>query len=199
MKKLQFLVIFAALLGSTSCHAQAQKNEAKPQQKMTETTQNQARAIFASGCFWGTEFYLQKAKGVISTTVGYTGGNLKNPTYKEVCTKKTGHYEAVEVVFDPSIISYKELAILFFETHDPTQTNGQGPDIGPQYRSAIFYENDEQKKTAAKLIAILEAKGYDVATELIPASTFWEAELYHQDYYDNKGGTPYCHAYKKKF
>ena len=158
-----------------------------------------ARAIFASGCFWGTEYFLQKVDGVISTTVGYTGGTVKNPSYREVCSKVTGHYEAVEVVYDPELVSYEALARVFFETHDPTQTNGQGPDIGPQYRSAIFYVDDEQKAVGEKLIGLLENKGLRVATQLIPEATFYNAEDYHQDYYDNKGGTPYCHGYRKLF
>ena len=135
----------------------------------------------------------------ISTTVGYTGGDKDNPTYKEVCNTNTGHTEAVEVIYDPAKVSYEELAILFFETHDPTQMNRQGPDIGSQYRSGIFYLDDEQKEVAEKLIGVLEEKGYNVATELTSASTFWPAENYHQDYYDNKGSTPYCHFYQKKF
>jgi len=158
-----------------------------------------ARAIFASGCFWGTEYQMQRADGVISTSVGYTGGHVKSPTYKQVCTGRTGHAEAVEVVYDPAKISYEELAILFFETHDPTQVNRQGPDIGEQYRSEIFYLDEAQKATAQKLIKILEDKGLDVATAVTPASTFFPAEDYHQDYYDKKGGTPYCHWYTKRF
>lgn len=157
------------------------------------------RAIFASGCFWGTEYHLQKVPGVISTTVGYTGGRTKNPTYKQVCTDKTGHAEAVEVVYDPSKTNYEQLARLFFETHNFTQLNRQGPDIGTQYRSGIFYLNDEQKATASKLIEVLKEKGFDVKTELTPASKFWRAELYHQDYYKKNGKTPYCHIYRKIF
>lgn len=157
------------------------------------------RAIFASGCFWGTEYHLAKVDGVISATVGYTGGTKDNPTYKEVCTGTTGHAEATEVIYDPSKVSYEELAKLFFETHDPSQVNRQGPDIGTQYRSGIFYLNDEQKKVAEKLITTLESKGLDVATEVTEASTFWKAEDYHQDYYDNKRSTPYCHFYTKRF
>ncbi len=157
------------------------------------------RAIFASGCFWGVEYYLQQAKGVISTTVGYTGGHVKNPTYKEVCTGTTGHAEAVEVIYDPRIISYEELVKIFFETHDPTQLNRQGPDIGSQYRSAIFYQTEEEKRTAEKLKKILSDKGLKVVTEITPASTFWKAEEYHQDYYLNNGNTPYCHTYTKRF
>ena len=160
---------------------------------------NYKTAVYASGCFWGTEYYLQKVEGVISTSVGYTGGHVDNPTYEQVCGKKTGHYEAVEVVYDPTKISYEELTKIFFETHNPEQANGQGPDIGPQYRSAIFVNDDSERETANKLIAILEAKGYDIATVVLPAAKFWPAELYHQDYYDNKGGTPYCHAFTKRF
>lgn len=157
------------------------------------------RAIFASGCFWGTEYHLSKVDGVISTTVGYTGGTKDNPTYKEVSTGRTGHAEATEVIYNPSEVSYEELAKLFFETHDPSQVNRQGPDIGEQYRSGIFYLNNEQKEVAEKLIATLESSGMNVATELTEASTFWNAEDYHQDYYDHNGKTPYCHIYTKRF
>lgn len=157
------------------------------------------RALFASGCFWGTEYHFSKVDGVISTTVGYTGGHKENPTYKEVCTGNTGHAETTEVIYDPSKVSYEELARLFFETHDPTQVNRQGPDIGTQYRSAVYYLNDKQKAIAEKLVNLLEDKGYRVATEITEASKFWEAEDYHQDYYDNKGSTPYCHFYTKRF
>lgn len=157
------------------------------------------KAIFASGCFWGTQYQFNKKKGVISTIAGYTGGHKKNPTYKEVCSGKTGHAEAVEVTFDPKKISYKDLCKLYFETHDFTQVNRQGPDIGEQYRSEIFYLNETQKETAEKLIRILTEKGYKVATKLTPATKFWKGEEYHQDYYEKKGGTPYCHIYKKIF
>ena len=156
-------------------------------------------AVFASGCFWGTEYYFQQAKGVISTDVGYIGGSKNNPKYKEVSTGKTGHAEAVRVVFDPTKTTYEELVKLFFETHDPGQEDGQGPDIGNQYRSGIFYFNEEQKQIAEKLIKALKDKGYKVVTELTKADKFWSAENYHQDYYKNSGGTPYCHIYKKKF
>ena len=157
------------------------------------------RAIFASGCFWGTEYYLQQAAGVISTTVGYTGGNVERPSYKQVCTDRTGHAEAVEVVFDPAKTSYESLARLFFETHDFTQLNRQGPDIGSQYRSEIFYIDDDQKETALKLIDELKAKGHSVKTAISPAGAFWPAEDYHQDYYKTNGQTPYCHFRREIF
>jgi peptide methionine sulfoxide reductase msrA/msrB len=156
-------------------------------------------AYFAGGCFWGVEYYFQQADGIVSTTVGYIGGHKDNPTYQEVCTGNTGHAEAMEVVYNPSKISYEQLAKLFFETHDPTQVDRQGPDFGDQYRSAIFYADEEQKEIAEKLIRILEEKGYKVATELNKANKFWKAENYHQDYYKNNGKLPYCHFYTKRF
>ncbi len=164
-----------------------------PKQKSTDT------AIFAGGCFWGMEYYFENAKGVKSTTVGYIGGKTQNPTYEQVCSHTTGHIEAIEVVFDTQETDFETLAKLFFEIHDPTQLNRQGPDVGEQYKSAVFYINEEQKQITEKLIQILENKGYNVVTELIPASTFWPAESYHQDYYDKKQSRPYCHFYKKIF
>ncbi|MFC2187529.1 peptide-methionine (S)-S-oxide reductase MsrA [Fulvivirgaceae bacterium LMO-SS25] len=157
------------------------------------------RAIFASGCFWGTEYYFQKALGVISTTVGYIGGQVANPTYREVCSGTTGHAEATEVFYDPSKTDFETLARLFFETHDPTQMNRQGPDIGTQYRSAVFYLNNEQKEITEKLICLLEEKGLKIATEVTPATEFYTAENYHQDYYKNNGSSPYCHFFTKRF
>ena len=161
-----------------------------------KTTQ---KAIFAGGCFWGMEYHFSNAKGVLSTRVGYTGGHTQNPTYKEVCRGDTGHVEAIEVTFDPAQTSYEELAKLFFEIHDPTQVDRQGPDIGEQYRSSIFYADEKQRATAESLIETLQSKGYQVATQLEPAGEFWEAEDYHQDYYEKKGSQPYCHVYTKRF
>ncbi len=158
-----------------------------------------ATALFAGGCFWGVEYYMMKTKGVISTEVGYTGGHVNNPTYKEVCSGTTGHYEAIEVVFDPSQTSYETITRLFFEIHDPTQWNHQGPDQGEQYRSAVFYKNDYQKNITEKLINELKSKGFRVVTEVKPAEKFWKAEDYHQEYYEHKGTTPYCHGYIKRF
>ena len=157
------------------------------------------KAYFAGGCFWGTEYLFQNAEGVISSRVGYMGGRKQDPTYREVCGGSTGHTEAIEVVYYPAETTYEKLARLFFEIHDPTQVNRQGPDIGEQYRSAIFYLDEEQKQTAEKLIRILGEKGYEIATELTPAGTFWEAEEYHQDYYRTRGGSPYCHTRKEIF
>jgi peptide methionine sulfoxide reductase msrA/msrB len=140
-----------------------------------------------------------RARGVENTTVGYMGGHTQYPTYREVCYNNTGHVETTEVEFDNTKTSYEDLVKLFFETHDFTQIGGQGPDIGDQYRSVIFYTTNEQKYIAQKLISILKDKGYKVATDLLPAPHFWVAEEYHQTYYDKKGGTPYCHIYRKIF
>jgi len=170
-----------------------------PAQEQPAQENKTERAIFASGCFWGTEYHLQKIPGVISTTVGYTGGHVDNPTYKQVCTDRTGHAEAVEVIYDPSKTSYEQLAKMFFETHDFTQLNRQGPDIGKQYRSEVFYLNDEQKKISTELIRTLRKKGFNVKTKVTQAGKFWPAENYHQDYYKNNGKTPYCHIYRKIF
>jgi len=156
-------------------------------------------AIFAGGCFWGVEYYMKKAKGVKSVASGYTGGHKDHPTYEEVCAGRTGHYEAVEVVFDPTQTTYENVARLFFEIHDPTEWNHQGPDFGEQYRSAVFFRNENQKEVADKLIALLKEKGFNVVTEVKKASTFWKAENSHQDYYEHKGTLPYCHGYVKRF
>ncbi len=157
------------------------------------------KAIFAGGCFWGVEYYLQKAPGVISTRVGYIGGHVPHPTYQQVCTHNTGHAEAVEVIFETNKTNFENLCKLFFEIHDPTQLNRQGPDVGDQYRSEIFYLNENQKNIALKLIDLLKAKGYNVVTKITPAKEFYPAEDYHQNYYENKGSKPYCHFYQKKF
>ncbi|MBM3162380.1 MAG: bifunctional methionine sulfoxide reductase B/A protein [Chlorobi bacterium] len=156
-------------------------------------------AVFAGGCFWGVEYHFSRVKGVLGVKSGYTGGETPSPSYKQVCTGRTGHAEAVEVTYDPSVVSYDTLAKLFFEIHDPAQVNRQGPDIGTQYRSAVFYADEEQRKIAEKLIAELKTKGYRVATSVEKAGTFWEAEDYHQDYYDRTGHQPYCHVYTKRF
>ena len=157
------------------------------------------RAIFAGGCFWGVEELLRKLPGIEKITVGYTGGSTENPTYQQVCTGETGHCEAIEIVFDPGKISYRDLAKKFFEYHDPTQKDRQGPDVGTQYRSAIYYFNDEQKRTIEDLISKLEANGYDVVTEVSPATKFYPAEKYHQDYLQKNPGGYMCHSPVDRF
>ncbi len=157
------------------------------------------KAYFAGGCFWGVDYWFRKTDGVVNVRSGYMGGHTKNPTYEQVCTGKTGHAETVEIEYDPNKVSYENLAKLFFEIHDPTQRNRQGPDVGSQYRSAIFYADQEQKDIANRLIEQLRKKGYDVVTSVEKAADFWPAEDYHQDYYTKTGGRPYCHVKTQRF
>ena len=153
-------------------------------------------ATFGTGCFWCTEAIFQELNGVLNVTSGYSGGNTRNPTYKEVCTGETGHAECVQVVYEPGKISYDDLLQVFFEVHDPTSLNRQGADIGTQYRSAIFYHNDEQKQKAEYYKNELNKSGaYDkpIVTEIAAFTKFFPAEDYHQEYYDNNKNTnPYC-------
>jgi peptide methionine sulfoxide reductase msrA/msrB len=157
------------------------------------------KAYFSGGCFWGVEYYLEKIQGVKEVTSGFMGGSVSNPSYKEVVRHKTGHLETVEVVYDPAQVSYETLAKTFFEIHDPTQIDGQGPDIGEQYLSAVFVSTLQERQTIEKLIKILQMKGYKVATQIRQKKMFYPAEAYHQDYYERKGTTPYCHRRVKRF
>jgi peptide-methionine (S)-S-oxide reductase len=160
-----------------------------------ETENPKETATFAAGCFWGVEAEFRRVKGVIGTAVGYTGGTTPDPTYRQVCSGKTGHAEAVEVTFDPTIITYEKLLDIFWQIHDPTELNRQGPDIGTNYRSAIFYHTPEQKAAAeaskARLSASGKYHGKKIATEIVPATEFWRAEEYHQQYFE-KCGQGYC-------
>lgn len=176
-------------VNSVSLNFQKKKAQAKTLKK----------AYFSGGCFWGVEYYLEKINGVKEVTSGFMGGHLKNPGYYDVVGKDTGHIETVEVVYDPSIVSYETLAKMFFEIHDPTQEGGQGPDIGSQYISAIFVNNTQERETIERLIKMLESKGFKIATKIKAKAPFFSAEAYHQDYYDRKGSTPYCHRRVKRF
>jgi len=173
----------------TESQTESESNSSEKSDESAKKAIKAENAIFAAGCFWGVEDKFRKTPGVISTEVGYTGGHIKNPTYKQVCTNKTGHAEAVKITFDPSLISYEELLRVFFSLHDATQLNRQGPDIGTQYRSAIFYYNEEQKLAAEKIVKELENSGRlpkSIATEIVPASKFNKAEEYHQQYYEKR-------------
>ncbi len=160
---------------------------------------NLSRAYFAGGCFWGVEYYLEKIDGVEEVSSGFMGGKVKDPTYRQVVRTDTGHLETVEVLYDPQKVSYETLVKTFFEIHDPTQADGQGPDIGSQYLSAVFVNNKEERAVVNKLIKILESKGFKIATQVLDKTPFYSAEEYHQDYYVRKGGTPYCHRRVKRF
>ncbi|HVH98710.1 MAG TPA: peptide-methionine (S)-S-oxide reductase MsrA [Enhygromyxa sp.] len=158
-------------------------------------------AYFAGGCFWGVEHFLEQIDGVLRVESGYMGGHVANPTYEDVSSQESGHLETVRVWFDPSKVAYEVVAKRFFEIHDPTQANGQGPDIGPEYLSAVFVTDDVQRAVVEGLIDQLEARGYAVVTQLKPAQgvTFWLAEDYHQNWYVNKREKPYCHAPVDRF
>jgi peptide-methionine (S)-S-oxide reductase len=152
-------------------------------------------ATFAAGCFWGVEANFRKVKGVKYTQVGYTGGDLVDPTYKDVCSGQTGHAEAVEVIFDPSVVSYDKLLELFWAMHDPTTSNRQGPDVGSQYRSAIFYHTEEQENAAlASKINLQKSGKYQrgIVTQIVPAGRFYRAEEYHQQYIEKSGRNGGC-------
>ncbi|MBN9287872.1 MAG: bifunctional methionine sulfoxide reductase B/A protein [Gammaproteobacteria bacterium] len=156
-------------------------------------------AIFAAGCFWGVEYYFKRLPGVLKVEVGYTGGYKDNPSYEEICSGETGHFEAIRVVYDPKKVNFEKITKFFFEIHDPTQADGQGPDIGEQYLSVIFYYEKTQQQIAHALITQLKNKGLPVETQVKPVSPFWPAEEYHQDYYQKTGKMPYCHHYVKRF
>ena len=156
-------------------------------------------AIVAGGCFWGVEHFLRQIPGVLKVESGYTGGHTLDPNYDQICRGNTGHYEAVRVIYDRAKTDYHHVLKRFFEIHDPTQSTGQGPDLGQQYQSAVFYFNQEQQEEANSLMQILRQRGYQVATRLIEVQPFWPAEDYHQQYYLKHHKTPYCHQSTNRF
>ncbi len=164
-----------------------------------KTKDGYEKSYFGGGCFWGVEYFFKREEGVQSTQVGFMGGDIVEPTYEEVCQGNSGHVEVVEVIFDPFVSNFETMAKLFFEIHDPTQKNGQGPDIGEQYRSVIFYLSMEQKETSERVLQELQRKGVEASTTLEPASRFYPAENYHQDYYEKTGKRPYCHRRVDRF
>jgi peptide-methionine (S)-S-oxide reductase len=153
-------------------------------------------ATLAGGCFWCTEAAFKELDGVVEVTSGYAGGHVEDPTYEAVCSGDTGHAEVVQVEYDPDELDYEDVLKVFFTVHDPTQLNRQGPDVGTQYRSAVFYHDDEQKATVERFVSALEAEGAydegDIVTEIAPLETFYEAEEYHQDYYEKNPNDQYC-------
>lgn len=190
MKSIQVVLAVAAILAcGTGQSKQAQLTEPKELPMITDT------ATFAAGCFWGVQAEFDKVKGVVQTTVGYSGGHTQNPTYRDVCSDTTGHAESAEIVFDPSVVTYDQLLDKFWAMHDPTTPNQQGPDVGSQYRSVIFYHSPAQESAAVASKDKLEkARKYrrPIVTEIVPAATFWRAEEYHQKYFQKHGGGS-CH------
>jgi peptide-methionine (S)-S-oxide reductase len=192
LRTIMALVVFAVLGGIS----QPALSETTPTQTRSTTKMTREFATFGAGCFWGVESVFMETSGVLSTAVGYAGGDVPNPTYKMVCTGTTNHAEVVQVEFDPSIVSYETLVELFFRLHDPTQVNRQGPDIGTQYRSVIFTHSPEQDQVARAIKERLDASGVmprPIATQIQSAPQFWKAEEYHQQYFQ-KRGLPSCHA-----
>ncbi len=189
----RFILFIFAFLLVAGCKSNTVKNENKMDISVNGVKTD--TATFAAGCFWCVEAVFQELKGVHSVTSGYTGGKIKNPTYREVCSGLTGHAEACQIVYDPSIISYDDLLEAFWKSHDPTTLNRQGSDQGTQYRSAIFYHNEEQKNKAESYKTKLNAeKAFDnpIVTAISPAEAFFTAEDYHQNYFNQNGNAPYC-------
>jgi peptide-methionine (S)-S-oxide reductase len=190
------ILTFASLFIMVCCTSQTEKQSNKEKQTQMSSNDKLQKATFGGGCFWCVEAVFDQLQGVESTVSGYAGGHTVNPTYKEVCSGTTGHAEVVQIVFDPSVISYDELLDVFWTVHDPTQLNRQGNDVGEQYRSIILYENEEQKLIAERSIKEYEASDmYDgsFTTQLVPLNQFYSAEAYHQQYYENNAhSNPYC-------
>ena len=188
MKHLFEILVFGAITMSGMAASVVRADDAAP---------NLAKATFGGGCFWCTEAVYAQLKGVHAVTSGYIGGQIENPTYEQVCTGRTGHAEAIEIEYDPQQISFEKLLEVFFATHDPTTLNRQGADAGTQYRSGVFYHDDEQKKISTEVIAKLDAAKVfpgKIVTEVTPATKFYPAEKYHQDYFANNPFQPYCQA-----
>jgi len=188
------LVLLALFFAATACTGKDQAMTVSD--NMTAHNQKQAaQAIFGGGCFWCVEAVFQSVKGVLSVESGYAGGTVANPTYEQVCTGSTGHAEVCQIAYDPGQVSYRELLEVFWQTHDPTTPNRQGNDVGPQYRSIIFYHTPEQKELAEKYKRELDAAGLwssPLVTEIVPFTAFYKAEDYHQDYYGRNRNQPYC-------
>ena len=190
-------VILIYLLVASGCgnkETNAQSEIKKDKGEIMDTTGMQV-ATFGSGCFWCTEAIFERVNGVVKVESGYAGGTVKNPTYEEVCSGTTGHAEVTQITYDPKVIAYDELLEVFWKTHDPTTLNRQGNDVGTQYRSVIFYHNDEQKRLAGKYKEELNKSGIwenPIVTEITPFTNFYPAENYHQDYYENNPAQPYC-------
>jgi len=196
IKNLVFLVMLSSVvLPACQNKSDDTKSKFKNDSGVNSQMENLQKATFGSGCFWCTEAIFENLNGVYSVVSGYAGGNVQNPTYEEVCTGTTGHAEVTQITYDSSLISYDELLEVFWKTHDPTTLNRQGNDVGPQYRSVIFYHNEEQKQLAEKYKAELDKSGaWDnpIVTEISPLTNYFPAENYHQDYYNNNSNQGYC-------
>lgn len=196
MKTLLNILAFWMVISQTACQVQANENE-KSTTTMAIDTSGLASATFGAGCFWCVEAVFEELKGVADAEAGYSGGHIKNPGYREVCTGRTGHAEVARIYYDPSVITFEQLVTVFFHTHDPTTLNRQGADRGTQYRSAIFYHDAEQKEIAERVMQEIDASGLwsdPIVTEIAPLENYYVAEDYHQQYFENNGNQPYCAA-----
>src|ERR1700730_6245657 len=194
MKFIMLSTILLSAISLVSCNSSSIQNKAMNEETVPAGIKTDT-ATFGTGCFWCTEAVFQELKGVLKVTSGYSGGNVKNPSYEQVCSGTTGHAECLQIIYDPKVISFDELLEVFWEAHDPTTLNRQGNDAGTQYRSVIFYHNQEQKKKAEEYKVKLDRSGaYNnpIVTEITPFSNFYPAEDYHQDYYRLHGSQPYC-------
>lgn len=200
----RIMLISMLFFGSIKCDklesmmtSDQQKKSNQPDPEVTSgNDQRYPEATFAAGCFWGVEYVYQQVPGVLATAVGFMGGTVDDPSYKQVCYSDTNHAEVVHLKYDPEKISYEKLVKIFFKVHDPTTLNRQGPDVGTQYRSAVFFHDDQQKQTAEKVKAAFDASGEfqkPIVTEVTQADTFWKAEKYHQDYFKKNPNHPACH------
>jgi peptide-methionine (S)-S-oxide reductase len=194
MKTIMITAILISAISLVSCNQSSSHNINMLQENIPSSVKTET-ATFGTGCFWCTEAVFQELKGVYKVTSGYSGGSVKNPSYEAVCTGATGHAECLQIVYYPNIISFKELLEVFWESHDPTTLNRQGNDVGTQYRSVIFYHNEEQKKLSEEYKSKLDKSGAysnPIVTEITPFTSFYAAEDYHQDYYRLHGSQPYC-------
>lgn len=193
-------VLLQLLLGTSlfmsACAQTTTKKESSQNKKPKALNMNTAKITFGNGCFWCTEAIFQQVKGVVKSTSGYSGGHVENPTYEQVCEKNTGHAEVIQIEYNPAEVSIDELLEIFWQTHDPTTLNQQGNDVGPQYRSVVFYHNEEQKQRAEFFKKKLDEAGAfekPIVTTIEPFTNFYVAENYHQDYYSRNGNQPYCY------
>ena len=195
MKTVFLMILIPGFIFICGCQNKSANAQSEKEEKILMDTTKLAKATFGSGCFWCTEAVFEELNGVHSVVSGYAGGHIMNPTYEEVCTGKSGHAEVSQITYDPEVISYDELLEVFWKTHDPTTLNRQGNDVGPQYRSAIFYHSEEQKNLAEKYKMELDQSGaWDnpIVTEISPLDNYFSAENYHQDYYANNPNQGYC-------
>ena len=194
--KIIIQLLLSSSLFMSACAQQKKQDQVSDSKKAKSTPMNKEKITFGNGCFWCTEAIFQQVKGVVKSTSGYSGGHVENPTYEQVCEKNTGHAEVIQIEYNPAEVTVDELLEVFWQTHDPTTLNRQGNDVGPQYRSVVFYHTEQQKERAEFYKKKLDTSGaFDnpIVTTIEPFTNFYVAENYHQDYYNRNGNQPYCY------